>query len=328
MDCVCGHCRARIFNPCFKIKDAGLFGNHSCITVGNMDKSVFIVVLNYKNLEDTIACLASLRKITYNRYRIVVVDNDSRDGSYEYLKEHETDCCIIQSGENRGYAAGNNVGIHYALEQGAEYVCILNNDVEVEPDFLTKLVQYMESEPDVGMTGPVVYEYNQREKIQSAGFSICVRTGRTQPLWQGKHKKELSGKHIIVSDGLSGTCLLVRREVLEKAGLIPENYFLFFEEMEWCLRIRKKGYKLATVLTAAVYHKGSATLKKTGTLSRYYMARNQALFVRRNGTALDLCTFLLTNGLGYAFRCIFSSRRELRKREFAAFWDGMRMPKE
>ncbi len=293
-----------------------------------MDKNVFIVVLNYKNLEDTISCLASLRKITYNRYRIVVVDNDSRDGSYEYLKEHETDCCIIQSGENRGYAAGNNVGIHYALEQGAEYVCILNNDVEVEPDFLTKLVQYMESEPDVGMTGPVVYEYNQREKIQSAGFSICVRTGRTQPLWQGKHKKELSGKHIIVSDGLSGTCLLIKRDVLETTGLIPENYFLFFEEMEWCLNIRKNGYKLATVLAAAVYHKGSATLKKTGTLSRYYMARNQALFVRRNGTTLDLCTFLLTEGLGYAFRCIFSSRRELRKMEFAAFREGFRMPKE
>ena len=148
--------------------------------VATMDKSVFIVVLNYKNLADTVACLASLRKITYNRYRIVVVDNDSQDGSYESLKEQETDCCIIQSGENRGYAAGNNIGIRYALEQGADYVCILNNDVEVEPDFLTKLVQYMESEPDVGMTGPVVYEYDQREKIQSAGFSICKTQKGTQ----------------------------------------------------------------------------------------------------------------------------------------------------
>ena len=120
---------------------------------------------------------------------------------------------------------------------------------------------------------------------------------------------------------------VVKRGVLEKAGLIPENYFLFFEEMEWCLQIRKKGYKLGTVLTAAVYHKGSATLKKTGTLSRYYMARNQALFVRRNGTTLDLCTFLLTDGLGYVFRCIFSSRRELRKMELSAFLEGMRMDK-
>ena len=119
------------------------------------EKAVYIIVLNYKNLADTVACLASLRKITYNKYRIVVVDNDSQDGSYESLKAQETDCCVLQSGENRGYAAGNNIGIRYALEQGAEYVCILNNDVETEPDFLTKLVRYMESAPDVGMTGPI-----------------------------------------------------------------------------------------------------------------------------------------------------------------------------
>lgn len=293
------------------------------------EKSVYIIVLNYKNLEDTIACLASLRKITYNKYRIVVVDNDSRDGSYEYLKEQETDCCILQSGENRGYAAGNNIGIRYALEQGADYVCILNNDVEAEPDFLTKLVRYMESAPEVGMTGPVVYEFGERDKIQSAGFSICVGRGSTEPLLQGKTKTVINpDKKVEFCDGLSGTCLLVKREVLEKAGLIPETYFLFFEEMEWCLHIQKNGYKLATVLTAAVYHKGSATLKKTGTLSRYYMARNQALFVRRNGTTLNLCTFLLTDGLGYVFRCIFSSRRELRKMEFSAFREGLRMPKE
>lgn len=294
-----------------------------------MDKSVFIVVLNYKNLEDTVACLVSLRNITYKNYRVVVVDNDSQDGSYEFLKEQETDCHIIQSGENRGYAAGNNIGIRYALEQGADYVCILNNDVEAEPDFLTTLVRYMESAPEVGMTGPVVYEFAERDRIQSAGFSICVGRGSTEPLLQGKTKVAINReKTAECCDGLSGTCLLVKREVLENAGLIPETYFLFFEEMEWCLTIRKSGYKLATVLTAAVYHKGSATLKKTGTLSRYYMARNQALFVRRNGTMLDLCTFLLTDGLGYVFRCIFSSRRELRKMELAAFWEGLRMPKE
>lgn len=199
--------------------------------VAIMDKSVFIIVLNYKNLEDTIACLASLRNITYNKYHIVVVDNDSRDRSYEYLKEKEIDCCIIHSGENRGYAAGNNIGIRYALEHGAEYVCILNNDVEVEPDFLTKLIQYMDSAPDVGMTGPVVYEFAERDRIQSAGFSICVGRGSTEPLLQGKTKTAISQeKTVEFCDGLSGTCLLIKRDVLETTGLIPENYFLFLKK--------------------------------------------------------------------------------------------------
>ena len=155
-----------------------------------MDKSVYIVILNYKNREDTIVCLESLRNITYKNYYMVVVDNDSQDGSYEYLKEHEKDCYVMQSDDNRGYAAGNNIGIRYALEQGADYVCILNNDVVVEPDFLTVLIQYMESSPETGMAGPVVYEFNEREKIQSAGFSITVRTGSTKPLLQGKNKND------------------------------------------------------------------------------------------------------------------------------------------
>lgn len=293
-----------------------------------MEKSVYIIILNYKNLEDTLMCLESLRKITYSNYRIIVVDNDSRDGSYEYLKEHAKGCHVMQSGENRGYAAGNNIGIRYALEQEADYICILNNDVEVEPDFLTVLIKYMEDTPGVGMAGPAVYEFNEREKIQSAGFSITVRTGSTNPLQHGAEKRAVEGKRATYCDGLSGTCLLVRKEVLEKAGLIPECYFLFFEEMEWCLNVRSKGYKLATVFGTGVYHKGSASIKKTGTLSRYYMARNRVLFVRRNGSVLDLVTFLLTEGVGYVFRYFFSSKKEIRKIELKGFYEGLTLAKE
>ncbi len=294
-----------------------------------MNKSVYIIILNYKNQEDTVMCLESLRKISYGNYHMVVVDNDSQDGSYEFLKEHEKDCYVIQSGENRGYAAGNNIGIRYALEHHADYVCILNNDVVVEPDFLTLLIQYMDSAPEIGMAGPVVYEFDAREKIQSAGFSIKVRTGSTSPLMQGKSKNDISASirsnSVAFCNGLSGTCLLVRKEVLEKVGLIPECYFLFFEEMEWCLRVQKAGYKLATVFNTGVYHKGSASVKKTGTLSRYYMARNRVLFVRRNGTVLDYLVFLVIEGPAYFFRTLFSSKKEIRKIEFNAFLDGVRM---
>ena len=298
-----------------------------------MDKSVYIIILNYKNLDDTFNCLDSLRKISYKNYHMIVVDNDSQDGSYEYLKERATDYKVIPSGENGGYAAGNNIGIRYALSQGADYVCILNNDVEAEPDFLNVLVEYMEDNPKVGMSGPLVYEFADRNKIQSAGFSITVRTGSTKPLLQGKNKND-TDIHAAIQrgsasfcDALSGTCFLVRREVLERVGLIPECYFLFFEEMEWCLNVRKHGYKLAAVFAAEVYHKGSATLKKTGTVGRYYMARNQVLFVRRNGTTFESCFFLVTEGLGYLFRCIFSSRREVRQMEWRAFREGLMMDK-
>lgn len=294
-----------------------------------LNKSVYIIVLNYKNLEDTLFCLKSLRNIKYKAYHVVVVDNDSQDGSYEYLKEHETDYKVMQSGVNRGYAAGNNVGIRYAVAQGADYVCILNNDVEVEPDFLQKLVSYMEDDSKVGMVGPVVYEFSNRNIIQSAGCTITTGLGKTSSPLRGKNKNVISKELVKYCDGLSGSCLLIRRDALEKAGLIPEMYFLFFEEMEWCLNIRKHGYKLAVVCGAEVYHKGAATVKKTGTFYKYYVARNQVLFVRRNGTMFDLSLFLLREGLGYLYRRIFSisSHREIRKMEFDAFWEGLTMDK-
>ena len=298
--------------------------------MNNTDKNVYIVILNYKNLEDTLLCLKSLKQVLYKAYHVVIVDNDSQDGSYEYLKEHETEYTVIQSGENRGYAAGNNVGIRYALAQGADYVCILNNDVEVEPDFLQKLVSYMEEDPKTGMAAPVVYDFTDRNIIDSAGCSVTIGLGETKPPLQGKNRNDLPKDPVSYWDGLSGVCLLIRRDALEKAGLIPEIYFLFFEEMEWCLNVRKQGYKLAVIHAAGVYHKGSATLKKTGTFFKYYMARNQALFVRRNGTTSDLCLYLLTKGSGYLYRRIFSisSHREIRKKEFDAFWEGLTMDKK
>ena len=297
--------------------------------MNNTNKNVYIVILNYKNLEDTLLCLKSLKHALYKTCHVVIVDNDSQDGSYEYLKEHETDYTVIQSGENRGYAAGNNVGIRYALAQGADYVCILNNDVEVEPDFLQKLVSHMEENPKTGMAVPVVYDFTDRNIIDSAGNTITIGLGETKPPLQGENRNELPKEPVTYWDGISGSCLLIRRDALEKAGLIPEIYFLFFEEMEWCLNVRKQGYKLAVIHSAGVYHKGSATLKKTGINSKYYLARNQVLFVRRNGTTFDLCLFLLTKGLCYLYRRIFSisSRREIRKMEFEAFREGLTMNK-
>ncbi len=297
-----------------------------------MTKNVYIIVLNYKNLEDTLACLQSLQNVYYQNYHVVLVDNCSQDGSYEYLQQHKQDIAsytLLQAGKNRGYAAGNNVGIRYALEQGADYVCILNNDVEVEPDFLNVLVDYLETAPEVGVAGPVVYEYNQRDIIQSAGFSINKEKGKSEPLLQGKHRNIIQTKTLHYCDGMSGSCLLVKKEVLEKAGLIPECYFLFFEEMEWCLNIQKCGYKLATLFTTGIYHKGSATLQKTNTVSAYYMARSRTLFIRRNGNSNDLFWYLLRKGPSYIFRLVFSFHKvKQRWLEFKGLWDGLTMPKE
>ena len=132
-----------------------------------MDKQplVYIIVLNYKGIDDTIECLESIKKISYNNYRVIIVDNYSCDGSEEKTRNSYPEYTIIQTGKNLGYAGGNNIGIKHALDRDAQYICILNNDVIVENDFLETVIIKLEKNPDWGIAGPKVCEYYDREKI-------------------------------------------------------------------------------------------------------------------------------------------------------------------
>lgn len=258
-----------------------------------MEPLVGIIVLNYKNVDDTEECIGSLKKIDYKNYFIVIVDNNSQDGSFEKLSKLYPELTVLEIGENRGYAAGNNFGIKQALQKGADYICILNNDVVVEPNFLGKLVSYMEQNPKVGITGANICEYYNKEVVQSTGFVINYHTARTPGINKGKKQKNIINKAPLPCDAVCGACMLIRKEVISKVGLIPEIYFLFYEETEWCVRTKKAGFEIVSIMDAIVYHKGSATIKKTKGLSDYYMQRNSVLFERRNASILQNIIFFM-----------------------------------
>ena len=258
-----------------------------------MEPLVGIIVLNYKNATDTEECIESLRKIVYKNYFIIIVDNNSQDGSFEKLSELYPELIVLETGENRGYAAGNNYGIRYALKKGAEYVCILNNDVVVDPSFLTKLVNYMEQHQTVGMTGANICEYYNREIVQSTGFIVNYNTARTPHINAGKRVKDVIHDQPLPCDVVCGACMMVRKEIISKIGMIPEIYFLFYEETEWCVRAKKAGFEIVSIMDAIVYHKGSATIKKTNGISNYYMRRNSVLFERRNASILQNIVFFM-----------------------------------
>ena len=130
---------------------------------------VFIVILNWNGLEDTLACLESLEGLEYSNYEVIVVDNDSADGSEEVLRERYPQHIILQSGANLGFAGGMNVGLRYALAHGASYAWLLNNDTLVEPDALTQLVRRMQAKPDAGLCGSTLVYHHDRSKIQAYG---------------------------------------------------------------------------------------------------------------------------------------------------------------
>ena len=253
---------------------------------------VYIIVLNYNGYRDTIECIESLKYISYNNYRIIIVDNYSTDGSEKVLKEKFCDCIFLQTGRNLGYAGGNNIAIEYALVNNAEYICILNNDVIVTVDFLSELVEYSEQNQDVAMVGPMICEYADDRIIQSTGAMVDLYRGKIPLINCGKTEEYITEK-IVKCDFVGGACILVRKSVVDQIGLIPENYFLFFEEAEWCLKAKKIGYAIICNCNAKVKHKGSVSIKKVPGLNEYFINRNKIVFEKRNAKFIQLCLFYL-----------------------------------
>ncbi len=252
---------------------------------------IYIIVLNYNGCKDTLECLESLGRVSYDNFRVTVVDNCSTDGSEALIRAGHPEHDFIQTGKNLGYAGGNNLGIRRALEQKADYVCILNNDTTVEPGFLEPLVAQMELDPATGIAGPKVCDYYDRNTIQATGSRANLFLGKFYQLNGGKNRDDVQG--VFEVDYVAGACLLIRSDLIKKIGLIPEEYFLFFEETEWCLKARRAGQKVVCVCESLIYHKGSKSTEKVGGIQEYYMTRNQIIFEKRNAGRLQWAVFYL-----------------------------------
>lgn len=244
---------------------------------------VFTIILNYNNYKDTKECLDSLINLKICDFidnHIVVVDNKSLDGSGQKIfDEYKSQITYLQSKENYGYAVGNNIGIKFALENKADYICILNNDTVVTMDFYTECITYLKENLKVGFIGPVIEEY-KCNKVQSSGGRISFINGCTYPLHNGDNKEDLP--KVIDCDCVFGACMLFSSSLIEKIGLIPENYFLFFEETEWCLKSKRQNLRNVCLTSSYIKHKGSATILEIGGLCGYMGDRNRIVFLKRN----------------------------------------------
>ncbi len=245
--------------------------------------SVAVIVLNYNNAKDTVECLNSIDDLVYDNYHVMVVDNCSTDNSIEVLLKEYPALDLITSSINGGYAYGNNLAIERAQQEKYDYVCILNNDVIVEPDFLSILIEYGLENQVAGVIGPRICEYQDSTLIESAGSNVNMNYGKVTRLFHKEKEDVVAGK-IIPCDYIGGACMLVSLKAINQVGLIPENYFLFYEENEWCLKIKQAGFDVVCVANAKVIHKGSASINKVSGLSEYFMYRNLVVFVKRNGT--------------------------------------------
>lgn len=272
------------------------------------DNKVFIIILNWNGLRDTIECLDSLRKIDYTNFEVIVVDNASCDNCTIEITKLFPEVILIQNRENLGFAEGNNVGIRYALKNGAAYILLLNNDTIVDSEILKTFVEAASVYPDAGVFGAKIYYYNEPNKIWFAGGKWNTRKMCFAHTGQGELENSKKYNDIEEVDYVCGCCLFFSEEVAQKVGLLEPKFYLTYEETDWCYRARKAGFKALFVPNARLWHKVSASIVKDSPLFAYFMVRNRLLWAKRNLPFLQKWFVYLTTFREF-FPCAFDSNK-------------------
>ena len=248
---------------------------------------VTIILLNYKGWRDTIECMASLLKQTTKAWRAIIADNGSQDESLEQLErwiiDHkaEQQIRLLPLDTNYGFARGNNLAIEASKKEASDYYWILNNDTVVEPDCLEKMVQYMESHPEVAALTPSIRLYSQPDRLWNAGgrlvFGGRKYYGASQPA------SLFAGKHTLPITFVTGCALLVRHEMVTNGPLFTERFFFGEEDFDFSLRMQEERKKMVCLLDAVMYHKVSATSNQVASYNKLFIhTLNRAINLRQH----------------------------------------------
>ena len=238
---------------------------------------VCIVVLACNRREDTLECLRSLARITDPIPTVILVDNGSSDGTADAVKMEFPGIKLIETGENLGYTGGNNAGIRKALELGADYVLILNNDTIVDRGFLREMLAVSSRSERIGFVSPKIYFQNPPDLLWFAGARFCTWCGYGR---MTGYRERDRGQYdqIREIDRPCGCAVLVSRRLCEEAGLMDPSLFLYMDEIEWMLRAKKKGFKAYFAPKAVVWHKVSATVGKEHHPDAFYYGVRNTLY--------------------------------------------------
>ena len=263
---------------------------------------VSIIILNWNGLEDTIECLESLEKITYPNYKIIVVDNCSKGNDAKVLKERFGGYIhVIENDENYGFGEGCNIGIRYALAEGADYLLMLNNDTVVDSKFLDELVKTFENTDRAGIVGPLIYCYNAPGDVWHRGGVLSLYLGSHHIGGVVGNKFFRNASRFKQLQWYSGCAMMISRDVIEKVGIFDPEYFYYAEDADLGYRVYRSGYKILCSEESIIWHKGGkSTGSRLNPLSAYYGCRNSVLFIRKHGRLYHKLIFIPV----YIFRII------------------------
>lgn len=243
---------------------------------------VGIIVVNWNGWRDTVSCIRSLKDLSHSNFLVVVVDNGSADGSVTRIKNAHPDIVVLDAGENRGFAGGNNIGMRYALEHGVDYLWLVNNDATVRQDSLTHLISMAEANPDIDFFGSWIGFEDHADELWFGGGEYRWQTGFMGHVAHGKKASHCSGRGQVHSTGwITGCSLLTRATTVQRIGLLDESYFLYREDVEWQLRTNRKAPRALLFGDVLVFHKvGRSTGTSRSRLGTVFMSRNYLRLAR------------------------------------------------
>ena len=280
----------------------------SSTAVAGAAPRVAVIILTWNRVSDIVTCLESFADVHYPNLEIVAVDNASADDTVPTVRERFAWATLIVNDDNLGYVGGNNVGIRYALAQGADYVFILNSDTKMTTTCLEELVRVMREDPRIAIAGAKNL-YMQNPDFTWGKYGV-LNWGPMLVRTHGRFVRdypEASPKDV---DWVIGNGCMMSREALETVGIFDEAFFQVNEDVDWCMRARKLGYRVVYVDTAAIHHQGasSADLSKPIVFSYgYFLGRNAILFARKHANVFQWARLLFNMALGVALRISFFS---------------------
>ena len=248
------------------------------------------IMLSWNQKEMTLAGLTALARLDMPKPYVLLVDNGSSDGTVEAVKVDFPWVEVLALPENLGFCAANNRGAEQMLKKPEiDYVIFLNNDIDLEPNCLNLLVDFMKDTPEAGACGPLMFYFDPKDHIWAAGGRVF-----SDLMWFPPHLKDRLDpglKHPREVDYIHGCALLVRRSVIEELGMFDERFFIYHDEVDWCLRMKKAGHSVWLVPCAHLYHKVTQAVGQHSPMMIYYTARNKLLFWWKHGRIIDLPKF-------------------------------------
>ena len=267
------------------------------------DSLISIITVNFNQTDATCALLDSIRHQDYRNVEVFVVDNGSRENPERFFQENYPEAQFIRSEQNLGFAGGNNLALKHAK---GDFLFFVNNDAELTDGCIGRLLALFEEVPDLGIVSPLICysppvertdppeaDDKKGDVLQYVGMTrVSPFTGRNRTVG---NKERDNGQFAEPQPTAyaHGAAMMISREVLERVGPMEEDFFLYYEELDWCERIRKAGYSVWIEPRARVYHKESLTVDKLGALKTYYLNRNRVWFMRRNYGGWRLAVFFV-----------------------------------